>query len=334
MQKIKLGINGFGRIGKIVFRLLIEHPEIQLVGINDPMDNKTLLHLLKYDSVHGRLHEDLSCSNTHLIIGEKYIPISHFTNPEEIPWKEWGAELVLESSGRFKTRPLLEKHFKAGAKKIILSCPAEDDSIKTIIIGVNEYILNSEDNIISNASCTANCVAPLLHVLDQNFGIETVFLNTVHPYTNNQQIIDSPHSDLRRARTAGNNIIPTSSTAVKAVHKVMPHLKDRFHGIATRVPVPDGALTEFVLNFQKDVTPEMINHAVKNATENAMKGIIEYCADPIVSSDIINNPSSCIFDSLCTKVVGGKAAQVISWYDNEYGYSNRIVDLIGIVNKL
>lgn len=332
MKKIRVGINGFGRIGKMVFRILQSHPEIEIVGINDPMPENTLIYLMKYDSIHGKFDKKITVKNNAIHINGNKIFHSQEIEPKNIPWKEWKADIVMDSSGHNKTRKLLEQHIAAGAKKVILSCPSEKEVDKTIIIGVNEHTLTSSDKIISNASCTSNCAAPLIKILDDAFTIETVFMNTVHPYTNNQRLIDFPHKDLRRGRSAAANIIPTSSSAVKAILEVMPHLKNRFDGIATRVPISDGAITELVATLKNNVTVAKVNAAVKNQCKTGMKGIVSYCEDPIVSSDIIGNPHSCIFDSLSTKVINNNTIQVLSWYDNEFGYSNRIVDLILMIS--
>ena len=334
MKSIKIGINGFGRIGKVFFRLLIDHPEIDLVGINDTMDDQTLLYLLRFDTVHGRLNHDLKLENGKLYIDGKGINVGHFANPAQIPWKEWGADIVLDSSGRFTTKADLAKHIAAGAKKVILSNPPDDKLDNVVILGVNDDTLNAQQQIISNASCTANSVAPILHLLNKEFGIVTAFLNTVHPYTNNQRIIDSPHADFRRSRASAANIIPTSTSAIKAIHTVMPELADRFHGISTRVPIISGALSELVITFEKPVTAESINAAVERYANSSLKGIVDYCTDPVVSSDIVGSPFSSIFDSLATKVVNGTTAQLITWYDNESGYSNRLVDLVIRLDEL
>ncbi len=324
----KVGINGFGRIGKVVFRLLQTNSDIEVVGINDPMNLDTLVYLLKYDTVHGRFNGTVTASENGIVVNNRFIPVSSEMEPENIPWKKWGADYVIESSGLFKSRIMLEKHLKAGAKKVILSCPTDDPSIKTIVLGVNEDLLTSEDVIISNASCTANCLTPILKVIDESFGIETGFMNTVHPFTNNQRIIDAPHPDIRRSRAAASNIIPTTSTAVKSLFDVMPKFRDRFNGFATRVPVADGSFIELCMNLSSDVTIESINSVIKEASKNKFLNLIEYTVDPIVSSDIIDNPHSAVYDSLATKIIGKRFIQILVWYDNESGYSNRIVDLI------
>jgi glyceraldehyde 3-phosphate dehydrogenase len=324
----KVGINGFGRIGKVVFRLLQTNPEVEVVGINDPMDIDTMVYLLKYDTVHGRFNGTVAAADGGILVNNHFVPVSAEHEPENIPWKLWGADYIIESSGLFKHRPMLEKHLKAGAKKIILSCPSEDHTIKSIVLGVNEDILTEEDTIISNASCTTNCLAPIMKIMDDEFGIETGFMNTVHPFTNNQRIIDAPHPDIRRSRAAASNIIPTTSTAIKALFEIMPQFKDRINGFATRVPVPDGSFVELCLNLSSDVNVSTINQLMKKSAEGKYLNLVEYTEDPIVSSDIVDNPHSAIFDARATKVIGTRFVQILAWYDNEYGYSSRIVDLL------
>lgn len=333
MTRIKVGINGFGRIGKMFFRMLTHHPEIELVGINDPMDEEMLLYLLRYDTVHGRFQREVNVVDGKLHINGSRVNIAHHTKPEEIPWKEWGAEIVLESSGTFLHRHELQKHIEAGAKRVILSSPPADELDYVVVIGVNESGLLPEHQIVSNASCTTNCVAPILHLLNKEFGIESAFLNTVHPYTNNQRIIDSPHPDFRRSRASADNIIPTSTSAIGAIHSILPELKDRFHGISTRVPISCGALSELVITFSKKVTEQTINSTIMAYAQGGLRDIIEYTTDPIVSSDVLGSTYSCIFDALATKVVNKNMAQLILWYDNEMGYSNRLVDLALIMAK-
>lgn len=327
----KVGINGFGRIGKVVFRLLQQHPEIEVVGINDPMDLDTMVYLLKYDTVHGRFNGTVLRGEGGILVNGKFIPVSAESDPENIPWKAWGADYVIESSGFFKGRVLLEKHLKAGAKKVVLSCPASDPTMKSIVIGVNDHQLTDQDVVISNASCTTNCLAPILKIMDDAFGVENGFMNTVHPFTNNQRIIDAPHSDIRRSRAAASNIIPTTSSAIKALFEVSPQYKGRFDGFATRVPVDDGSFIELCLNLSSDVDRDQINRVMQEAADGKFHGIVEYTEDPIVSSDIVDNPHSAIFDARATRVIGTRFVQVLAWYDNEYGYSNRIVDLLSII---
>lgn len=332
-MSLKIGINGFGRIGKLVFRLLQEKPDIEIVGINDPADIITLAHLLKYDSAHGRFSGSIEISDHKLIINGKPIQVYHERIPADIPRTMHGADVVIEASGLFTTRQQLSQHLSSGARKVILTCPAKDPLDKTIIIGINEHTLASEDRLISNASCTANCAAPMLKVLHENFGIENVFMNTVHPATNNQRLIDAPHPDLRRSRTALTNIIPTTSTAIAVIKGLMPFLNDCFDGLATRVPVDDGSLIEFTALVKKNTDVSEVNNVFRNAANGGLKGIIEFTSDPIVSSDIIGNPHSAIFDSRATKVLKGNFIQIIGWYDNEFGYSSRVVDLVGLMKK-
>ncbi len=327
----KIGINGFGRIGRVVFRLLQTHQDIEVSQINDPMDLDTLIYLLKYDSIHGRFKYEIRKSEGGLIINNKFISISHELSPEKINWKDAEVDIVIESSGNFTTKKDLEKHIDSGAKKVILSCPTNDKKIKTIIIGVNENILNQNDLIISNASCTANCVAPILKIIDNSFGLKSGFMNTVHPFTNNQRIIDSPHPDIRRSRAAATNIIPTVSTAIEAIYHVMPHLKNKIDGFATRVPVANGSFVELCLNLSKNTSIEEINNLFESNSKANFKNIIEYTIDPIVSIDVIDNQNSAVFDSLSTKIINSNFVQIIAWYDNETGYSSRIIDLIGMI---
>jgi glyceraldehyde 3-phosphate dehydrogenase len=330
---VKIGINGFGRIGKIVYRLLANDPEIDVVAINDTADIQTLAHLLKYDSVHGVFNADIRYDENYLYVNDKRTLVIQEREPSKIPRTELGINFVIESSGRFTKKALLQQHIDSGAQKVILSCPPDDELDKMVIIGVNEDELRPEHKIISNASCTSNCIAPILKILNEEYGVESAFMNTVHPFTNNQSILDGPHKDLRRGRTSGNNIIPTTTTAIKAVQSVMPYFKGKFDGIATRVPVPDGSIVELTAILKKDTSVKEINELFKIKAETSYKNIIEYCDEPIVSTDIIDNPNSAIFDSLSTKVLGGKFIQLVVWYDNEFGYSNRVVDLIKILAK-
>jgi len=334
-MSIKVGINGFGRIGKLVFRHSFNCPDINTIVVNDLMDIKTLAHLLKYDTVHGPFDKEVEILDKNKLLVDGHV--IHFYSekcPAEIPWEKHELDYIIESSGIFTNRYSLEKHLRPKIKRVILSCPPTDQIDKNIVIGVNEQELMASHKIISNTSCTTNCIAPLLKILDENFGIERAFINTVHPYTNNQCIIDAPHKDLRRARAAAANIIPTTSSAISAVIDIMPHLKGKFDGFATRVPVTDGSLIELTALLLKDVSIEMINSCVKNAVKEQYKGIISYTEDPIVSSDIINNPHSGIFDALSTKVLGGNMVQLVIWYDNEFAYSRRLVELILILAKM
>ncbi len=322
---IKIGINGFGRIGRNLFRILLHHPEIQVVAINDLADTKTLSHLLKYDSIHGVLNEEISFSENQLVVADTAVQFSSETAIEDIIWPN--VDIVVEATGKFKTRIQLENHLTNGARRVILSVPPIDDDIKTVVMGVNEAILNPDDQIISNASCTTNNAAPMLKVVEELCGIEQAYITTVHSYTTDQSLHDQPHKDLRRARAAGQSIVPTTTGAAKALTKIFPNLADSIGGCGIRVPVPNGSLTDITLNVKKAVTIENINEAFKKASETNLKGILQYTKDPIVSVDIIGNRHSCIFDSEMTSVIG-KMVKIIGWYDNEIGYSARIVDLI------
>lgn len=325
MKKIRVAINGFGRIGRVYLRNCINNPEIEIVVINDLTDAVTLAHLLKYDSVHRKFEGEVKAEGNSLIINGKAIKIVSFKDPEQLPWKENNIDVVIESTGHFLDKASALKHITAGAKKVILSAPAKDDDIKTVVLGVNDNVLKSDDIIISNASCTTNCAAPMLKVLDQ-FGIEEAYITTVHSYTSDQRIHDAPHKDLRRARAAAMSIIPTSTGAAKAITKIFPHLEGKIGGCGMRVPVPDGSLTDITCVLTKIPTVEEINSAFKKAAGNDLKGILEYTEDPIVSIDVIGNAHSVLYDSEFTSVVGN-LVKIIGWYDNEWGYSNRLVDL-------
>ncbi|MBB6680747.1 type I glyceraldehyde-3-phosphate dehydrogenase [Aequorivita sp. 609] len=323
--KTTIGINGFGRIGRNLFRLLINHPTIDVVAVNDLADSKTLSHLLKYDSIHGVLKEPISFTNDEITVAGKKV---RFTSEKNIEAISWGAiDVVIECTGKFKKRNQLEYHLKNGAKKVILSVPPLEDDIKTVVLGVNDSILNDDDIIISNASCTTNNAAPMLKVINELCGIEQAYITTVHSYTTDQSLHDQPHRDLRRARAAGQSIVPTTTGAAKALTKIFPNLADVIGGCGIRVPVPNGSLTDITLNVKEEVTIEEINNAFKVASENSMKGILQYTEDPIVSIDIVGNTHSCIFDAEMTSVIG-KMVKIIGWYDNEIGYSSRIINLI------
>ena len=330
MSKIKVGINGFGRIGKNVFKIIAENPNLEVVGINDLTDTKTLAHLLKYDSTQGKYNGTVEFDSENLIVDGKKIRITADRSPANINWAET-PDVVIESTGVF-TKKESEKggygdHLKNGAKKVILTVPAKDEIDNMIVLGVNDEELRESDVCVSNASCTTNCLAPIVKVLNDTFGVENGLMNTIHAYTNDQRILDAPHSDLRRARSAAVSQIPTTTGAAKAVGKIIPELAGKLDGMATRIPTPTGSLVDLVVNLKREVTIEEINAAMKAAAEGPMKGILEYTEDPIVSVDIIHNPHSSIFDAQSTMVIG-KTAKVLSWYDNEWGYSNRVVDLI------
>ncbi|MEU0898983.1 type I glyceraldehyde-3-phosphate dehydrogenase [Streptomyces massasporeus] len=331
---IRVGINGFGRIGRNYFRALLEQgADIEIVAVNDLGDTATTAHLLKYDTILGRLKQEVTHTADKITVDGKTIKVLAERNPADIPWGELGVDIVIESTGIFTKKADAEKHIAGGAKKVLISAPAKDEDV-TIVMGVNQDKYDpANHHVISNASCTTNCVAPMAKVLDENFGIVKGLMTTVHAYTNDQRILDFPHKDLRRARAAAENIIPTTTGAAKATALVLPQLKGKLDGIAMRVPVPTGSVTDLVLELSREVTKEEVNAAFQKAAEGELKGILEYTEDPIVSSDIVNAPASCTFDSSLTMVQEGKSVKVIGWYDNEWGYSNRLVDLTVFVGN-
>ncbi len=335
MSKVKVAINGFGRIGRNVFKIIQERDNLEVIGINDLTSNKVLANLLKYDSTQGKYPGTVEYDDENIIVDGKKIKVTEERNPANIPWAET-PDIVVESTGVFRSRESAKggygDHLKNGAKKVILTVPAKDQIDNMIVLGVNDDDLRPEDTCVSNASCTTNCLAPVVKVLNDTFGIEKGLMTTVHSYTNDQVILDGPHSDLRRGRSAAVSQIPTTTGAAIAVGKVIPELNGKLNGMAVRVPTPTGSLIDFVAELKKEVTKEEVNAAMKAAAEGAMKGILEYTEDPIVSVDIIHNPHSSIFDALSTMVIGNMV-KVISWYDNEWGYSNRVVDLIEKVMK-
>jgi glyceraldehyde 3-phosphate dehydrogenase len=330
---VKVGINGFGRIGRNFYRAVVTSgADVEIVGINDLTDTKTLAHLLKYDSILGRLGKDVVAGDGEIVIDGRSIPIFAERDPAALPWAKVGADIVIESTGFFTDAESAGKHLTAGAKKVIISAPAKGEDI-TIVMGVNDKDYNpATDNIISNASCTTNCLAPMAKVIDDAFGIERGLMTTIHAYTNDQNVLDYPHKDLRRARAAALNMIPTTTGAAKAIALVMPQLKGKLDGYAMRVPVPTGSATDLTVELKTAATKEEINAAIKAAAEGPLKGVLQYTEDPIVSTDIVTDPSSCIFDSGLT-YVNGNMAKVVGWYDNEWGYSNRLVDLVGLVGS-
>ena len=324
---VRVAINGFGRIGRRVFRLLQSHPTIEVVAINDLADTKTLAHLLKYDSIHGTLKKTISCDDTHINIDEITIPVLNKSHPKDLNWRPYNVDIIIEATGRFKTKKELIHHVNNGASKVILSVPPTDDDMKTVVLGVNDNLLDQEDTIISNASCTTNNAAPMLSIINELCGINQAYITTVHSYTTDQSLHDQPHKDLRRARAAGQSIVPTTTGAAKALTKVFPELADCIGGCGIRVPVINGSLTDITFNVKKETSVEAINKAFKDAAETTFKGVLEYTEDPIVSIDIVGNTHSCIFDAQMTSVIG-TMVKIIGWYDNETGYSSRIVDLI------
>ncbi len=327
---VRIGLNGFGRIGRVATRIMLEDPEIELVAVNDFGKTETVAHLLKYDSVHGVLADEVKIDGLDLIVGDTRIKGLSDRDPANLPWKELGVDIVIESTGVFRTRETISKHIDAGAKYVILSAPAKDEIDGTFVMGVNHKDFDPEKHhIISNASCTTNCLAPMVKVLLDNFGIEEGFMTTIHSYTNDQKILDLSHKDLRRARAAAMSMIPTTTGAAKAVGSVIPEVKGKLNGLAVRVPTPCGSLTDLDVILEQEASVEDINQAFKKAAEGSMKGILKYSTDPIVSIDIVGNPHSCVFDAPLTMVKGDKSkmVKVMGWYDNEYAYSKRIVEL-------
>jgi len=322
---IKVGINGFGRIGRLVFRRCMEIGGFDFVGINDLTSATTLGHLLKYDSVHGRFNGEVKVEGNDLVVNGDRIKITAEKDPSKLDWK--GVDVVIESTGVFRDKESCLKHISAGAKKVILTVPPKGEIDAMVVLGVNENDLTGNEQVVSNASCTTNCLAPMVKVLNDAFGVEKGFMTTVHSYTNDQQLLDLPHSDLRRARAAALSIIPTTTGAAKAIGKIIPELKGKLDGFSLRVPTPDGSITDFVAVLKKEVTDEEVNAAFKKAAAGELKGILEYTEDPIVSADIVGNSHSNIFDALST-MANGNLVKVVGWYDNEYGYSSRVVDLI------
>ena len=327
MGDLPVGINGFGRIGRLVFRAAVAQGGIDIKAINDLTDAKTLAHLLKYDSTHGRFNGEVEADGDSLVVNGKPIRIIAERDPAKLPWGEIGAKAVLESTGLFSEREQAEAHIRAGAEKVVISQPAKGEDL-TVVLGVNDDQLKPEHTILSNASCTTNCLAPMAKVLQENFGIVKGMMNTIHSYTNDQRILDLPHKDLRRARSAAVSMIPTTTGAAVAVGKVLPELAGKLDGLSIRVPTPDGSLTDFTAVLEKDATVEEINAAFQSAAEGSLQGVLEYSEDPLVLADIVGNAHSCIFDALSTNVVEGNMVKILGWYDNEWGYSNRCVDLL------
>ena len=327
-MSVRVAINGFGRIGRNVFRIADKRDEIDIVAVNDMFAPDQLAILLKYDSVYRRFDGTVEAMEGGFKVNGKAVKVLKEKDPTKLPWKDLGVDLVVESTGIFRMREQVAMHLTAGAKKAILTVPAKDEIDRTIVLGVNDEMLKPGDQIVSNASCTTNCLAPVAKVLHDNFTIKRGLMTTIHAYTNDQRLLDLPHSDMRRARSAAINLIPTTTGAAKAIGKVIPDLNGKLDGMAMRVPVPTGSLVDLSVVLDKDVTKDDINGAIKKAADGPMKGILEYCTDPIVSSDIIENPHSSIFDSLATMVIDKRFVKMISWYDNEWGYSNRVVDLM------
>jgi glyceraldehyde 3-phosphate dehydrogenase len=328
MGDVPVGINGFGRIGRLVLRAAFAKGGIDIKAINDLTDAATLAHLLKYDSVHGRFGREVKAQGDKLMVDGKAIQVLSERDPTKLPWKDLGAQIILESTGLFTQREKAELHLKAGARKVLISAPAKGEDV-TVVLGVNDQALKPEHTIVSNASCTTNCLAPMVKVLHAKFGVVKGMMNTIHSYTNDQNILDLPHRDLRRARAAALSMIPTTTGAAAAVGKVLPELNGKLDGLSVRVPTPDGSLTDFTAELKTNATEEEINAAFKAAAAaGPLKGYLEYCEDPIVLVDIIGNPASCIFDAPCTSVVDGNMVKVLGWYDNEWGYANRCAELL------
>jgi glyceraldehyde 3-phosphate dehydrogenase len=332
---VKVGINGFGRIGRLVYRAAMGNSNLDIVGINDITDAKTLAHLLKYDSVHGVLDSQIKAEGNFIVVDGKKSEVFAEKDPTALPWKKLGVELVVESTGKFATGADAKKHLAAGAKKVLISAPAKksDVPVQTLVIGVNDDKYDPKAQVLSIGSCTTNCLAPVAKVLNDSFGIVRGFMTTVHAYTNDQRILDQPHKDLRRARAAGVNIIPTSTGAAKALSLVLPELEGKMDGVSLRVPVTTGSIVDLTCELSKDVTREDINNAMKQAASGKMKGILRYTEDPIVSTDVIGNPHSSIFDGLSTMVMGKTLAKVFAWYDNEWGFSMRMVEMLEMMTK-
>ena len=330
MKKIQVAINGFGRIGRLTLKAAMEKDNVEIVAVNDLTDNATLAHLLKYDSVHGKFPGDVSTEGNDLVVNGNTIKVFAEKDPAKLPWKDLGIDVVVESTGVFRDRENIGKHIQAGARKVILCVPSKsaDDVDATIVLGVNDHDLKEDQEIFSNASCTTNCLAPVVKVLNDKFGVNHGLMNTIHSYTNDQVILDAPHKDLRRARAAAMSIIPTTTGAAKAVGLVIPELKGKMDGFALRVPTPDGSIVDLTCELSKEVSKDEVNQALKEAADGSMNGILEYCEDPLVSTDIIGNSHSSVVDSLLTQVISGKFVKVVSWYDNEFGYASRVVDLI------
>lgn len=332
--KIRVGINGFGRIGRSLFRLLYEHPQIDVVAINDLADARTLSHLLKYDSVHGQFPFEVNFNSEGILVDDHLFPLVNTSNLENLNWGRFDVDTLVECTGKFKTKTELQKHLDAGAKKTILCVPPTDDSVKMIVLGVNDWVLEDEDMMISNASCTTNNAAPMLKVIHEAFEVEQAYITTVHSYTSDQSVHDKPHRDLRRARAASQSIIPTTTGAAKALTKIFPELSNVIGGCGIRVPVPNGSLTDMTLNVKTSTSIEEVNTLFKKASETHLKGILQYSEVPLVSIDIVGNPYSCVFDADMTSVIGGHLIKLIGWYDNERGYSHRLIDLILKMNLI
>ena len=334
MKKTRIGINGFGRIGRTLLRIIVDRKDMEVVAVNDLYTSRMLAYLLRFDTVMGPFEQEIVAEKDALIVGGKRIQLTGEKDPGKIPWASAGVDIAIEATGVFRDRAHVDLHRKAGAKKVILTVPPKDDLDAIVVLGVNDSVLTPSTHLVSNASCTTNCLAPVAKVLEEHFGIVEGFMTTVHAYTNDQRLADVAHKDFRRARAATQNIIPTTTGAARAVGKVLPGLKGKLDGLAIRVPVPDGSVVDLVVRLGKETTADGINHAMKEAAAGPLKSVLEYCVEPIVSSDIIGNPHSCIFDALSTQKIGPKEFRVLAWYDNEWGYSHRVVDLAARLAQL
>lgn len=332
-MKVRIAINGFGRIGRVFLRSVLKHPSIEVVAINDLSSSETMSHLFKYDSVHRTFEGKVSYTSDSIVVDDKPIYYSSISEPEKLPWKDLKVDIVLECTGNFKTKKLASKHLKAGANKVIISAPPSESDIKTIVIGVNDDIIDGTEQILSNASCTTNSAAPMIQLINYHFGIESAYITTIHSYTTDQRLHDSPHNDLRRARAGATSIVPTTTGAAKAITKIFPDLADKMGGCGIRVPVPDGSLTDITCIIKENTSVAEINELFKKAASGPLNGILSYIEEPIVSVDVLGNKHSCVFDSKLTSVIG-KMVKVVGWYDNEVGYSNRLVDLVAKISNV
>ena len=332
-MKVRIAINGFGRIGRVFLRSVLKHPSIEVVAINDLSSSETMSHLFKYDSVHRTFEGKVSYTSDSIVVDDKPIYYSSISEPEKLPWKDLKVDIVLECTGNFKTKKLASKHLKAGANKVIISAPPSESDIKTIVIGVNDDIIDGTEQILSNASCTTNSAAPMIQLINNHFGIESAYITTIHSYTTDQRLHDSPHNDLRRARAGATSIVPTTTGAAKAITKIFPDLADKMGGCGIRVPVPDGSLTDITCIIKENTSVAEINELFKKAASGPLNGILSYIEEPIVSVDVLGNKHSCVFDSKLTSVIG-KMVKIVGWYDNEVGYSNRLVDLVAKISNV
>ena len=332
-MKLRVAINGFGRIGRVFLRSVLKHPNIEVVAINDLSSAETMSHLFKYDSVHRTFEGKVSYTSDSIVVDDKPIYYSSISEPEKLPWKDLKVDIVLECTGNFKTKKLASKHLKAGANKVIISAPPSDSDIKTIVMGVNDDIIDGTEQILSNASCTTNSAAPMIQLINNHFGIESAYITTIHSYTTDQMLHDSPHNDLRRARAGATSIVPTTTGAAKSITKIFPDLADKMGGCGIRVPVPDGSLTDITCIIKENTSVAEINELFKKAARGPLNGILSYIEEPIVSVDVLGNKHSCVFDSKLTSVIG-KMVKVVGWYDNEVGYSNRLVDLVAKISNV